>query len=149
MLSHILIPTDGSDLAQKGVDYGLWLADGYGGKVTIITVTEQPPVPSIGESEWGKVGMDPDHLPENASTRHAKAILSAAKAAAEKIGLSVETLHTQNVSPAAAIVDVAKKNGCSLIVMASHRRRGIKSILLGSQTAEVLATAPIPVLVVP
>lgn len=149
MHSHILIPTDGSELAQKGVDYGLSLADGYGGKVTIITVTEQPPVPSIGESEWeGKVGMDPDRL-EDANTRHAKAILSAAKATAEKMGLTVETLHTQNVSPAAAIVDTAKKHGCSLIVMASHRRRGIKSILLGSQTAEVLATASIPVLVVP
>lgn len=148
MHSHILIPTDGSELAQKGVDYGLSLADGYGGKVTIITVTEQPPVPSIGESEWGKVGMDPDRL-EDAGARHAKAILSAAKAMAEEMGLTVETFHTQNVSPAAAIVDVAKKNGCSLIVMASHRRRGIKSVLLGSQTAEVLATAPIPVLVVP
>jgi len=146
--SHILIPTDGSELAQKGVDYGLSLADGYGGKVTIITVTEQPPVPSIGESEWGKVGMDSDRH-EDAGARHAKAVLSAAKAMAEEMGLTVETLHTQNVSPAAAIVDVAKKNGCSLIVMASHRRRGIKSVLLGSQTAEVLATAPIPVLVIP
>ncbi len=145
MYAHILISTDGSELAQKGVDHGLSLADENGSKVTIITVTEPFPVPSI--SAWGMEGMDPDRL-KDANTRHAQAILSAAKAAAEEMGLTVETLHISNASPAAAIVDAAKTQGCDLIVMASHGYRGIKRVLLGSQTAEVIATAHIPVLVV-
>ncbi|WP_425905560.1 universal stress protein [Nitrobacter sp. TKz-YC02] len=147
MYDHILISTDGSELAQKGVDHGLSLADETGSKVTIITVTGQSPVPSISASGWGMAGMDPDRL-EDANTRHAKDILSAAKAAAEEMGLMVETLHIPSASPAAAIVDAAKTHGCDLIVMASHGYRGIKRALLGSQTAEVIATAHIPVLVV-
>ena len=147
MYTHILISTDGSELAQKGIDQGLSLADETGSKVTIITVTGQSPVPSISASGWGMAGMDPDRL-KDANTRHAQAILSAAKAAAEEMGLTVETLHIPNASPAAAIVDAAKKHDCDLIVMASHGYRGIKRALLGSQTAEVIATAHIPVLVV-
>ncbi len=147
MYTHILIPTDGSELAKKGVDHGLSLADEIGSKVTIITVTEPPPVPSIAASGWGMAGMDQDDL-EDADTRHAKAILSAAKSTAEEMGVSVETLHVPNASPAAAIVDAAKTHGCDLIIIASHGRRGIKRALLGSRTAEVLATADIPVLVV-
>jgi nucleotide-binding universal stress UspA family protein len=127
MYTHILISTDGSELAQKGVDHGLALADEFGSKVTIITVT--------------------DRL-EDTNTRYAEAILSAAKAAAEKMELTVVTLHIPNAAPAAAIVDAAKAQGCDLIVMASHGYRGIKRVLLGSQTAEVIATAHIPVLVV-
>jgi nucleotide-binding universal stress UspA family protein len=147
MYAHILISTDGSELAQKGVDHGLALADENGSKVTIITVTEPFPVPSIRASGWGMAGMDPDRL-KDANTRHAEAILSAAKAAAEEMGLTVETLHIPNALPAAAIVDAAKTHDCDLIVMASHGYRGIKRVLLGSQTAEVVATAHIPVLVV-
>ena len=147
MYTHILISTDGSELAQKGIDHGLSLADETGSKVTIITVTGQSPVPSISASGWGMAGMDPDRL-KDANTRHAQAILSAAKAAAEEMGLTVETLHISNTSPAAAIVDAAKTQGCDLVVMASHGYRGIKRVLLGSQTTEVIATAHIPVLVV-
>ena len=147
MYVHILISTDGSELAQKGVDHGLSLADETGSKVTIITVTGQSPVPSISASGWGMSGMDPDQV-EDANTRHAKAILSAARAAAEKMGLMVETLHIPNATPAAAIVGAAKTQGCDLIIMASHGYRGIKRALLGSQTSEVIATAHIPVLVV-
>jgi nucleotide-binding universal stress UspA family protein len=147
MYAHILISTDGSELAQKGVDHGLALADENGSKVTIITVTEPFPVPSISASGWGMAGMDPDRL-KDANTRHAEAILSAAKAAAEEMGLTVETLHIPNALPAAAIVDAAKTHDCDLIVMASHGYRGIKRVLLGSQTAEVVASAHIPVLVV-
>ena len=65
------------------------------------------------------------------------------------MGLTVETLHIPNaVSPAKAIVDAAKTEGCDMIVMASHGHRGIRRAVLGSRTAEVLANAHIPVLVV-
>ena len=76
MYAHILISTDGSELAQRGVSHGLSLAEELGSKVTIITVTEPFPVPSI--SAWGMEGMDPDRL-KDANTRHAQAILSQRK----------------------------------------------------------------------
>ncbi len=147
MYTHILISTDGSELAQNGVTHGLSLAKALGSKVTIITVTAPYPVPTIGAGGWTTAGMDLDQF-ENGNKEHAKTILSAAKAAAEKMTLTVETLHIPNAWPATAIVDTAKTRGCNLIVMSSHGYRGIKRVLLGSQTAEVLATSDVPVLVI-
>ncbi|OPH81304.1 universal stress protein [Nitrobacter vulgaris] len=147
MYTHILVSTDGSELAQNGVNHGLSLAKALGSKITIVTVTAPFPVPTIGAGGWATAGMDLDRF-EDGNKEHAKAILSAAKAAAEKMALTVETFHIPNALPAAAIVDAAKTQGCNLIVMASHGHRGIKRVLLGSQTAEVLATAHIPVLVI-
>jgi nucleotide-binding universal stress UspA family protein len=68
---------------------------------------------------------------------------------AERIGLSVELLHVPNSHPATAIVETAKSGGCDLIVMASHGRRGLRKLFLGSQTSEVLVNGSVPVLVVP
>lgn len=146
MYSHILISTDGSELAQRGVDHGLSLAKALGSRVTIVTVTEPFPLPTIGTGL--SILADMDQL-EDDNREHSKAILSAAKAVAEKRAVAVEVLHIPDALPAVAIVDVARTHGCNLIVMASHGRRGIKRVLLGSQTAEVLATAHIPVLVIP
>ncbi|EAQ34542.1 Universal stress protein, UspA [Nitrobacter sp. Nb-311A] len=147
MYTHILISTDGSQLAQKGVNQGLSLAKALGSKVTIVTVTEPFPVPTIGATGWAKAGLNLDRF-DDGNKEHAKAVLSAAKAAAEEMELTVETLHVPNALPAGAIVETAKKQGCDLIVMASHGYRGIKRVLLGSQTSEVIATAHIPVLVI-
>ena len=78
----------------------------------------------------------------------AKGVLVSAKATAERAGVAVETIHIADRWPADAIVEVAAMRGCDLIVMASHGRRGLGRLLLGSQTAEVLAHSKIPVLVV-
>jgi nucleotide-binding universal stress UspA family protein len=67
---------------------------------------------------------------------------------AEQTGISAELLHVPNAHPATAIIETAKSRGCDLIVMASQGRRGLKKLLLGSQTSEVLATGSVPVLVV-
>ncbi|MDO8410942.1 MAG: universal stress protein [Phenylobacterium sp.] len=75
-------------------------------------------------------------------------ILSAAKGAADQAGVSADTLHVPNAQPAEAIIDAAKSRDCSLIVMASHGRRGLNRLLLGSTTSEVLAHSAVPVLVV-
>ncbi|WP_416193666.1 universal stress protein [Nitrobacter sp. TKz-YC01] len=145
MYTHILISTDGSELAQNGVDHGLSLAKALGSKVTIVTVTGPFPIAAVDAGR--SIAAYVNQL-EADNEEHAEAILSAAKAAAEKMALTVETLHIPNALPAAAIIDAAKTQGCNLIVMASHGYRGIKRVLLGSQTAEVLATAHIPVLVI-
>jgi nucleotide-binding universal stress UspA family protein len=76
-------------------------------------------------------------------------VLDEARAMAEQIGISAELLHVPNAAhPATAIIEAAKSRGCDLIVMASHGRRGLRKLLLGSQTSEVLVDGSVPVLVV-
>lgn len=138
MYKHILISTDGSELAQKGVDHGLSLAKTLGSTVTVITVTEPYPLQSAAtRASWIE-----------AQANHAEAALSAARDMAAKAEVKIEVVHTTDQSPAEAIVEAAKKLGCDLIVMASHGRRGVSRLLLGSQTAEVVHYSAIPVLVV-
>lgn len=146
MYTHILISTDGSDLAQKGVDHGLSLAKALGSKVTIITATEPFPVPT-GGAAW--VVTPADIASYRASCKKdAEDMLAPIKARAEKMGVEANTVHAPEARAAAAILETAQKAGCNLIVMASHGRRGVKRMLLGSQAAEVVSGSPVPVLVV-
>lgn len=148
MYNHILVSTDGSEVAQKGVDHGLSLAKSLNAKVTIVTVTEPLPIYfGAAGSEWGTGAFD---LVEYEATQKgdAEKVLRAAKKAADTLGVVAETLHVPNARPANAILETAKSRGCSLIVMSSHGRQGLGRLLLGSQTAEVLALSPVPVLVV-
>ena len=148
MYTHILISTDGSELAQHGVDHGLSLAKALGSKVTIVTATEPFPAAAAGAmGAWVPAPVDYDGY-DAGQQELAKGILSTAKAAAEKMGIEADTVHVPNSRPAVAIIDTAQQHDCNLIVMASHGRRGLTKVLLGSQTSEVLVTATIPVLVV-
>lgn len=145
MYQHILISTDGSEVAQKGVDHGLSLAKSVGAKVTIVMVTE--PFPIYAGPEWipGPNEMaDYEAGQKEAATK----VLAGVKAAADRLGVGAETVHVPGARPAEAIVATAAKRQCNLIVMASHGRRGLRRLLLGSQTSEVLVSSPVPVLVV-
>ena len=145
MYKHILISTDGSDVAQKGVDHGLGLAKALGARVTLITVTESFPIYASAGAGWVSTEMaNYDEIQKE----HAERILANAKQAADGLGVVAETLYVANASPAEAIVETAKSRGCDVIAMASHGRRGIGRLLLGSQTSEVVSHAPVPVLVV-
>ena len=149
MYKHILISTDGSEVAQKGLDHGLSLAKEIGAKVSVITVTESFPVyASAGAgvgAGWVPIEMaDYDKVQEEFANR----VFAGAKQAAEQHGVAVETIHVRNAQPAEAILETAKAQGCDLIVMASHGRRGLGRLLLGSQTSEVVTRSPLPVLVV-
>lgn len=148
MYNHILISTDGSEVATKGLDHGLALAKTLGAKVTVITVTEALPVYAGLSGEAWTVGTEAVARYEADRKAFADDVLGAAKNAADRIGVAVETLHVPNARPAEAIVDAARTRGCSLITMSSHGRRGIGRLLLGSQTSEVLTHSPVPVLVV-
>lgn len=148
MYTHILIATDGSQLARKGLDHGLSLAKKLGGTVTILNVSEPAPVYAMG-GEFGAAGPAIDFEAYRQSGEEtAKRILGEAKAAADKIGVAAEAVHAELMRPAEAIVQTAKDKGCNLIVMASHGRRGLGRLFLGSQTIETLTYSPIPVLVV-
>lgn len=148
MYTHILIATDGSELAQKGLDHGLSLAKILGSKVTILNVSEPIPVYALG----GEFGM-PAPASEYEAYRQAALevagkILGRAKEAADRIGVAAEVEHVEAMRPAEAIVDTAIEKSCNLIVMASHGRRGLGRLFLGSQTIETLTHSPVPVLVV-
>lgn len=148
MYSNILIATDGSELAQKGIEHGLALARKLDAKVIILTASEPVPLYAI-RGEFGAPGPTIDHEAYSQSARQsANGILEAAKAAADSAGVAVETVYVEEMRPAEAIVDIAKERDCDLIVMASHGRRGLDRLFLGSQTIEVLTHSPIPVLVV-
>jgi nucleotide-binding universal stress UspA family protein len=145
MYKHILIATDGSEVARKGVDHGLSLAKSLGAKATIVMVTERWPV--YAGPEWMP---GPTEMAEYEARQKeaATTVLSDVKAAADRLGIAAETVHVPEALPAEAIVATATERHCDLIVMASHGRRGLRRLLLGSQTSEVLVSSPVPVLVV-
>src|SRR5262245_1088027 len=143
MYANILLSTDGSDLARKGVKHDIALAKALNAKVTIITVTESLPVDA-----WGGIPTTEEvDGYDGACNQRAGKVLDEARAIAEQIGMSVELLPVPNAPPATAIIETAKSRGCDLIVMASHGRRGLRKLFLGSQTSEVLADGSVPVLV--
>jgi len=145
MYANILLSTDGSDLARKGVKHGIALAKALNAKVTVITVTE--PLPVGGDaSGWIPSPTEVARF-DAASKERAGKVIDEARAMAEQIGISAELLHVPNAHPATAIIETAKSRGCDLIVMASHGRRGLRKLFLGSQTSEVLADGSVPVLV--
>lgn len=150
MYANILMSTDGSDVANKGVKHGITLAKALNAKVTVITVTE-PLLVDYGSghaSGWIPTQQEFDRY-EAACKERAEKVLDEVKAMAEQVGISAELLHVPNEYPATAIIDTAKSRGCDLIVMASHGRRGLRKLFLGSQTSTVLADGSVPVLVVP
>ncbi|MGN6146751.1 MAG: universal stress protein [Mesorhizobium sp.] len=148
MHKHILIPTDGSETAQKGVEFALSLAKDLGAKVTVLTITD--PYSRIGMTAGARwKGSDEEMNEHNRRQKEAAdKVLHEVKADAGKMGVDVSLVHVSEARPAEAILHTAGARGAHLIVIGSHGRRGVNRLLLGSQTAEVLAHAAIPVLVV-
>jgi nucleotide-binding universal stress UspA family protein len=149
MYANILMSTDGSDVARKGVKHGIALAKVLNAKATIITVTEPLEVNYGGDLAVGWIPPQGEFDRFDAACKEsAGKVLDEARTMAEQIGITAEFLHIPNAYPAAAIIEAAKSKGCDLIVMASHGRRGLRKLLLGSQTSQVLADGSVPVLVV-
>ena len=149
MYTSILVSTDGSDVARRGVEHGLALAKALKAKATVITVTEALWIDygSGHASGWIPTEAEIESFDAACKERAGK-VLDEARSMAERIGISAELLHVPNAHPATAIIETAKSRGCDLVVMASHGRRGLRKLILGSQTSEVLAAGNIPVLVV-
>jgi nucleotide-binding universal stress UspA family protein len=143
MFKHILIPTDGSDLSRKALLYGVQLAKESNAKVTALTV--RPPY-VIGSMDMiGVVGSQDEFEAE--TQRYADYALTQARMAGEAAGVQIETVQDVGDQPFRAIIDTAKAHDCDLIVMASHGRRGVSALLLGSETVKVLTHSSVPVLV--
>jgi nucleotide-binding universal stress UspA family protein len=147
MYKHILLPTDGSKLSAKAVTQGIQFAKAIGAKVTAFHVTPELrtmlndgfAVPNIASF---KKRFDEE------SARRATKLLEEAKAGAQAAGVDCDCVSVFANVPYEAIIKHAKKARCDLIMMASHGRQGLQSLLLGSETAKVLTHSTIPVLVV-
>ena len=143
MYRHLLIPTDGSELAERAVRHGLSLAKFVGAKVTAIIVEEPPPgwMSFVGVAEaaveYAKQIKD-----------HAASALDRVANAAKQAGVPCDTVQVQHVQPYEAIIATATDRGCDLIVMGSHGRSGLSAVVLGSVTNKVLTYTKVPVLVV-
>jgi nucleotide-binding universal stress UspA family protein len=144
MYKNILIATDGSELAHKAVVQGFALAKALGSKVTVANITE--PWTAVVPGEMGMAFPVDDY--EKTASESAANILAAVKSEAAKAGVPCETVHVADQYPAEGIIQTAKTKGCDLIVMASHGRRGLSRLLIGSQTNQVVVHSEIPVLVV-
>jgi nucleotide-binding universal stress UspA family protein len=144
MYRHILIPTDGSVLAEHGVTNGLALAKSLGAKVSVIVV-EEP----FDELRFIEVPGQTEEPAKYAAQikKHATNVLNRAANAAKQAGVSCDTIQVENEQPYQAIIAAAKDRGCDLIVMSSHGRSGLSAVLLGSVTNKVLTHTNTPVLV--
>lgn len=143
MFNRILVPTDGSDITQKAVASAITLAKSVNAKLYTLSVKEPFPYSAISE-------MQPTPPQEffDAQERIAAARVKEVRDLAGASGLPCEGHTVEALHPWEAIIEHAKRHECDLIVMASHGRRGVTALLLGSETQKVLTHTNIPVLVV-
>jgi nucleotide-binding universal stress UspA family protein len=143
MYKRILVPTDGSDITANAVSTAVSLAKSLGAQLLTISVKEPFPYSAISEMQPTPPQEFYDAQERIATTR-VKTVADAAQAA----GLSCEAHTVEALHPWEAIIEHAKLKQCDLIVMASHGRRGVAAMLLGSETQRVLIHSKIPVLIV-
>lgn len=147
MYKNMLVATDGSELAHKAVRAGLELAKSLDATVTLVTVTGPWPVGELAaQAEMGV--KDPVGQFEAFVEKNAQSTLLAAAKIATGVGLECAKVHVKDQPPARGILETAQNISADLIVLASHGRRGLNKMLLGSVANEVVSGSKIPVLIV-
>jgi nucleotide-binding universal stress UspA family protein len=143
---HILFPTDGSDLSERAADTALSLAKSMGARVTALHVVPPyaPPLPDMGVGFTYTMSEDEY---DRAVRIQADEMLARVVERAVESGVDCDTRVVVDSAPWNAIVDEARKRGCDAVVMASHGRRGLAALVLGSETQKVLTHSAVPVLV--
>jgi nucleotide-binding universal stress UspA family protein len=144
MYKCILLPTDGTEFCERAIRHGIALARLVQAKVVGVTVTH-PLHSAVPRSLIPKNLAGVIH---GETVKAADEMLAVVERLAREAGVQVETLRLNNDHPWEAIVQAAKDKRCDLIVMASHGRRGVSAVVLGSETQKVLTHSSIPVLVV-
>ncbi|MEO8132673.1 MAG: universal stress protein [Betaproteobacteria bacterium] len=147
MYRRMLIATDGSRLSRKAMEEGVALARSVGAAVVGLHVRPPALLPYYAEAPV-VLPAKTEALIEKQAIAVAKKYLAKMEAIASKAGVAFKAVQVEDMSPADAIVRTARKEKCELIVMASHGRRGLSRLLLGSETSHVLTRSSIPVLVV-
>ena len=143
MFKHILLPTDGSERSEAAIQKGIQFAKTINAKVTGFHVI----LPFHVFTTQTKMLEDTKEQYERESKAQAEQFLGVMKKAAEKAGVSCDTDYVTSDDPYKMIIGAAEKKGCDLIMMASHGRRGVQGLLIGSETQKVLTHTKIPVLV--
>ena len=143
MYKHILIPTDGSSLSEQAIKQGVRLARSLNAKVTAVTVS---PAFRTFAMDPIVVTETPQQFEEDCKVSAAK-YLAVARDAAKAEGVSYDEAYVVHDHPYQAIIDTATKRDCDLIFMASHGRKGVSALVLGSETTKVLTHSKIPTLV--
>jgi nucleotide-binding universal stress UspA family protein len=142
MFKKILVPTDGSELSAKAIASGIEFAKALNAGVVGVTVVEPYSYSNLSEYRPETLDDYEERMLKMAAERLGKVADAAAQA-----GVPVETVTMKSFSPYEAIIDAAKSKGCDVIFMASHGRRGLSAVLLGSETQKVLTHSTIPVMV--
>ena len=148
MYRHILIASDGSELAGKGLDAGLSLAAALQARVTLVTVSDPWQAMMAAEPSGMAMGAELREEQRREKQVQAQAIIADAQARAARSGVALEGVYVSERLPDEAILETAASCGADLIVMASHGHRGLRKLLLGSQTQSVVSRGHLPVLVV-
>ena len=143
MFKRILVPTDGSQITSKAVSTAVELAKSLGARLFVLSVKEPFPYSAISE-------MQPAPPQEffDAQERLAAKRVQVVAQECEASGVAFEAHTVEADHPWEAIIDHATRMECELILMASHGRRGVSALLLGSETQKVLTHSKVPVLVV-
>jgi nucleotide-binding universal stress UspA family protein len=143
MFKHVLIPTDGSPISEEAVTRGIAFAAALGARATAMVVIEPFHLltANVAQIESTRASY------EAHAAKHAEDILAAAAAKAAAAGVQLTTRTVLHDQPFDAIIRTAQEEGCDVITMASHGRRGMAALVLGSQTTKVLTHSKIPVLV--
>ena len=145
MYKNMLVATDGSKLSDKAVAHAIALAQALKAKLTLFYAAPDYPLPAyadgvvyepVSRKEYAKLAAD-----------DAQKILERAATKATAAGVESASAYSIASAPWQAIIDAARKHRCDAIVMASHGRRGVSALLLGSETQKVLTHCKIPVLV--
>ncbi len=145
MYRHILIPSDGSELAEKAVEAGLEFARSIGARVTGFIAVPEYKAPSHGELMSGSAVSLAEY--DRRVKVRAEEVLQKLMARARALSVECATDYVQSDRPYEAIIRAAEVHSCDLIFMASHGRRGISALVHGSETQGVLTHSRIPTLV--
>ena len=143
MFKMILVPTDGSPLSDKAIDAAIEFSQMTGGKVIALSVAEPYPFSPLHESASAIEAANYD----DQMRMRAQQFVAKIAAAAQDANVLCETCVALSFSPYEEIIRVAKKYECDVVFMASHGRKGLNKLFLGSETQKVLAHSTIPVLV--
>ncbi|WP_456281497.1 universal stress protein [Cupriavidus sp. JZ107] len=142
MFKHILLPTDGSELSKKAIDGGIELAKAIGARVTAYVCLEEYPYTPFSE-----IVVEAPQAFKDRIEAQARIYLKEVESAAVAAGVPCDTDMSTFAVPYLGIIDAAERHGCDVIFMASHGRRGLSGLLLGSETQKVLTHTDIPVIV--
>jgi nucleotide-binding universal stress UspA family protein len=145
MYKHILIPTDGSETADKGVKAGLKFAKWAGARVTVFTAMPEYRMPTASEVAARRVMPIAEY--ERRAMAQAKKRLDGVARRAKAAGVKLDAEAVLSDRPAEAIIEAARKKRCDLIFLASHGRRGLSALLNGSYTETILRHSKTPTLV--